>query len=137
VTQPATDIDKLAAKQKERLESKEEAKHASQLPDPVGYKLLIALPERKDVTEGGIALAEETIRREEVGAVCGLVLKIGPDAYMDKAKFPTGPWCKVGQWVLMRSYSGTRIKVRGKEFRLLNDDSIDGVVEDPAGIVKV
>lgn len=114
----------------------EEPKAASQLPDPKGYKLLIALPEPDEVTEGGIIKAKQTMEIEEIGSICGFVLKMGPDAYDDKKKFPNGPYCKEGDWVLMRSYSGTRFKIHGKEFRLINDDSVEAVVQDPRGIEK-
>jgi len=109
---------------------------ASQLPEPTGYKLLIALPVVDEKTAGGIVKAEQTKHIEEVGSVCGFVLKIGPDAYQDKKRFPSGPYCKVGDWIVMRSYSGTRITVYGKEFRLLDDDSVQAVVEDPRAIAK-
>ena len=117
--------------------TEEDTKVAKQLPDPKGYKLLIALPEPKEMTEGGILKARETMQTEEIGSVCGFVMKMGADAYADKKRFPSGPWCEEGDWVLMRSYSGTRFKVHGKEFRLINDDSVEAVVEDPQGIVKV
>lgn len=115
----------------------DEPKTASQLPDPKGYKLLIALPEPDEVTEGGIIKAKQTMEIEEIGSICGFVLKMGPDAYKDDKKFPNGPYCDEGDWILMRSYSGTRFKIHGKEFRLINDDSVEAVVEDPRGIEKV
>jgi len=115
----------------------EEPKTASQLPDPKGYKLLIALPEPDEVTEGGILKAKQTMEIEEIGSICGFVLKLGPDAYKDDRKFPNGPYCDEGDWILMRSYSGTRFKIHGKEFRLINDDSVEAVVEDPRGVEKV
>lgn len=109
-------------------------KLAQRLPDPVGYKMLIVKPEINATTEGGIALAEVTTRREEAGAVVGLVLKQGPMCYTDSEKFPTGAWCKEGDFVLLRAYSGSRFSVDGKEFIIVNDDQIEGVVEDPRGI---
>jgi len=115
----------------------EEAKKASQLPDPKGYKILIALPDPDEKTEGGIIKAKQTLEVEEIGSLCGFVLKMGDDAYKDKTRFPNGPYCKEGDWVLMRSYSGTRFKIHGKEFRLINDDSVEAVVDDPRGIEKV
>jgi len=114
-----------------------EQKTASQLPDPKGYKILIALPEPDEKTEGGILKAKQTMDVEEVGSICGFVLKLGTDAYKDESRFPNGPYCKEGDWVMMRSYSGTRFKIHGKEFRLINDDSVEAVVEDPRGIQKV
>ena len=115
----------------------EEQKTASQLPDPKGYKLLIALPEPDEKTEGGIIKSKQTMDIEEIGSICGFVLKMGPDAYNDESRFPHGPYCNEGEWILMRSYSGTRFKIHGKEFRLINDDSVEAVVEDPRGIEKV
>ena len=111
-------------------------KSASQLPEPIGYKILIALPEVDEKTEGGIIKAESTIRIEVTASVTGFVLKIGPDCYKDYAKFPTGPWCSEGDWVVMRAYSGTRINIHGKEFRLINDDTVEAVVNDPRGIQR-
>jgi len=109
----------------------------SQLPEPTGYKILIALPEVDEKTEGGIIKAQETMHLEEVGSIVGFVMKLGPDAYEDKKKFPNGPYCKEGDFVLMRSYSGTRFSIHGKEFRLINDDSVEAVIDDPRGIRKV
>ena len=110
---------------------------AKQLPKPTGYKLLIMLPESTEKTEGGIIRPEETRQREEVGSICGYVLDMGPDAYLDKKKYPTGPWCKKGDWIMFRSYSGTRFLIHDKELRILNDDCCEAVVDDPRGIVKV
>jgi len=109
----------------------------SQLPEPTGYKILIALPEVDEKTEGGIIKAQETMHLEEVGSIVGFVMKLGPDAYQDEKKFPNGAYCKEGDFVLMRSYSGTRFSIHGKEFRLINDDSVEAVIDDPRGIRKV
>lgn len=117
-------------------EKEPEVKVASRIPVPCGYKMLIALPQIDEKTEGGIIKAEETKKVEEIGSVCGLVVKMGPDCYKDKKRFPSGPYCKEGDWVLMRSYSGTRFAIDGEEVRLLNDDSVEAVVEDPRGIEK-
>ena len=114
-----------------------EARKATQLPEPKGYKILIALPAPKEKTDGGIIKSEQSLRDEEVGSIVGYVLSVGPDAYSDPKRFPSGPFCKEGDWVVMRSYSGTRFLAHGREFRLINDDSVEAVVEDPRGIVKV
>ena len=113
------------------------ARKASQMPKPKGYKILIALPEPDEKTDGGIIKARQTMHNEEVGSIVGFVLDMGPDAYSNLDRFPTGPFCKKGDWVMMRSYTGTRFSVHGKEFRLINDDSVEAVVEDPRGISKV
>ena len=117
--------------------NKIEEKTAKQLPIPKGYKILIALPEPEEQTKGGIIKASQTLQVEEVGSICGFILDMGDDCYQDKKRFPNGPYCEKGDWIIMRSYSGTRFKVHGKEFRLINDDSVEAVVEDPRGIVKV
>jgi|TARA_R100000315_G_C5208636_1_gene123606 co-chaperonin GroES (HSP10) len=114
----------------------DESRNANQLPDPKGYKILIALPDPDSEYDGGIIKSKKTMQEEELGSICGMVLKMGPDCYKDPNRFPTGSFCKEGDWIIMRSYSGTRFKVHGKEFRLINDDSVEAVVEDPRGIVK-
>ena len=115
----------------------DDVRKAKALPDPVGYKLLIAIPAKEEKTEGGVLLPEDTRRREEEASITGLILKVGPDAYSDIERFPGGPWWKEGDWIVMRSYSGTRIEVHGKEFRIINDDSVEAIVEDPRGIKRV
>jgi co-chaperonin GroES (HSP10) len=109
---------------------------ASQLPTPSGYHVLVALPEAEEKYESGIFKADETRRFEEVLATVFFVVKLGPDAYSDKEKFPTGPWCKEGDFVLARPNSGTRLKIHGREFRLINDDTVEAVVQDPRGISR-
>lgn len=113
-----------------------EPRVAHQLPDPKGYKILIALPEPEETFESGIVKARTTLDEEEIGSIVGFVMKMGPDCYKDEKRFPSGPYCKEGDFILMRSFAGTRFKVHGKEFRLINDDSVEAVVEDPRGIVK-
>ena len=113
------------------------SRKATQMPKPTGYKILIALPEPDEKTDGGIIKASQTIHNEEVGSIVGFVLDTGPDVYSDSVRFPTGPFCKKGDWIVMRSHTGTRFMVHGKEFRLINDDSVEAVVEDPRGIVRV
>tara|TARA_R100001086_G_scaffold16319_2_gene8016 strand:+ start:2926 stop:3297 length:372 start_codon:yes stop_codon:yes gene_type:complete len=113
-----------------------EDKKASQVPAPCGFKLLIAIPEKEKKTEGGVLLPEDTRRREEAASLIGMVMKVGPDAYKDENRFPTGPWCKEGDFIVMRSYSGTRMVIHGQEFRLINDDSVEAVVDDPRGVSK-
>ena len=127
----------LASVADELDEISEDARTAHQLPDPKGYKILIALPDTDEKTDGGIVKAMQTMHAEEVGSIVGVVMKLGPDAYSDSSRFPSGAYCGEGDWVLMRSYSGTRFMVHGKEFRLINDDSVEAVVEDPRGITKI
>lgn len=105
------------------------------LPVPAGYRILIAIP-KKDEKIGSILTPDEWRKREETASIVGCVIRIGPDAYKDQDKYPTGPWCEVGDWVVFRSYSGTRLSVKGQEFRLINDDTVEGVVSDPTAIVR-
>lgn len=107
---------------------------AKRLPEPAGYKMLVVKPEMEEKSDGGIVYADATRKKEEQGAVVGLVLKQGALCYKDTEKFPTGPWCKEGDFVLLRAYSGSRFSVDGKEFIIVNDDMIEGTVEDPRGI---
>lgn len=107
-----------------------------QLPKPVGYRLLIALPKIEEKFESGIIKAEKTIHEETILTVVGVVVDMGEQAYTDADRFPTGPWCKVGDYVLFRANTGTRIKVHGQEYRLLNDDSIEAVVKDPRAVSR-
>lgn len=105
----------------------------AKLPEPKGYKLLIALPKVNEKTDGGVFLPTERRDAESTASIIGFVISMGPDAYNDAKKFPTGPWCKEGDFVMFRSYSGTRFKVSGEEFRLINDDTVEAVVDDPRG----
>lgn len=110
---------------------------ATSLPDPTGWKLLCVVPDVSDTFENSSIVKAETFMKQEEHATTVLfVLKVGPDAYKDPAKFPNGAWCKEGDFILTRTYSGTRFKIFGKEFRLLNDDQVDAVVQDPRGITR-
>ena len=111
---------------------------AKQLPEPTGFKLLCVTPNVESTFEGSSIVKSDTYMRQEEQATTVLfVVKVGPDAYKDTDKFPSGPWCKAGDFVLVRTYSGTRFKMYGKELRLLNDDQIEAVVEDPRGITRI
>jgi len=109
---------------------------ATQLPTPSGYRILCALPKVEKEYESGILKADETLRYEGLLATVLFVVSLGPDCYADKTRFPTGPWCKVGDFVVVRPNAGTRLKVHGTELRLINDDSVEGVVLDPRGISR-
>jgi len=115
------------------LNKKNEEK-ATQLPKPTGYRILCAIPESEKEFDNGLAKADETMRNEETLTTVLFVVDLGPDCYVDKAKFPTGPWCSKGDFVLVRPHAGTRLVIHGKEFRIINDDSVEGVVSDPRGI---
>ena len=111
-------------------------KKAKQLPDPSGYRILCALPDIDEKTAGDLFKSDQTMHHEELLTTVLFVLKIGPDCYKDIARFPSGPWCKQGDFVLVRPHAGTRVKIHGREFRIINDDSVEGVVDDPRGISR-
>lgn len=117
------------------LEKSDEDK-ARQLPDPTGYRILCALPEVEQEYESGIIKADTTINFEEKLATVLFVVALGPDCYLDKDRYPTGAWCKKGDFVIVRPNSGTRLLIHGREFRLINDDSVESVVQDPRGIKR-
>jgi co-chaperonin GroES (HSP10) len=109
---------------------------AKQLPEPSGYRILCAIPDTEKAYESGILKADTTMHYEEVLSTVFFVVKMGPDCYQDKGRFPNGPWCKVGDFILARPNSGTRLKIHGREFRIINDDSVEGIVQDPRGITR-
>lgn len=115
------------------LQAAQEEK-ARQVPTPSGYRILCAIPEVDEEFESGIAKAEDTINYEEKLATVLFVVGLGPDCYADSSRFPNGPWCKKGDFVIVRPNAGTRLHIHGKEFRMINDDSVEAVVEDPRGI---
>ena len=109
----------------------------AQLPKPVGYRVLVALPQQKDTYEGSNILKTDTAKRlDHIMSIMGLVMDMGDQAYADKERFPTGAWCKQGDYVMFRANTGTRFTVNGLEYRLMNDDSIEAVIDDPAGIQR-
>lgn len=110
---------------------------ATQLPEPSGYHILCAIPEIDKEYASGIVKADSTMHYEEVLSTVFFVVKVGPDCYKDTTRFPSGPWCKVGDFILARPNTGTRLKIHGREFRIINDDSVEGVVSDPRGISRV
>ena len=114
--------------------TQEEAAKAKLLPAPKGYRMLCAVPHVEEEYESGLVKAEDTKRVEEQTTVVLFVVKMGDLCYNDKERFPTGPWCKEGDFVLTRPYSGTRVVIHGREFRIINDDTVEAVVEDPRGI---
>ena len=110
----------------------------TQLPVPVGYRVLVAMPQVEETFDGTNLLKTDTTKSHEtVMSIIGLVLDMGEQAYADEDRFPTGPWCKQGDYVMFRANSGTRFRVGGTEYRLMNDDSIEAVVPDPTGISRV
>lgn len=112
---------------------------ARQLPEPKGYRILCAIPEVEKEFEDstiGLVKSELTIDYEEKLATVLFVVALGPDCYADQTRFPTGPWCKQGDFVIVRPHAGTRLMIHGREFRMINDDSVEAVVQDPRGIKR-
>lgn len=112
---------------------------AKQLPKPSGYRILCAIPEAEkqfEESEIGLMKADETMRNEETLTTVLFVVELGPDCYKDTTKFPSGPWCKQGDFILIRPYAGSRLVIHGREFRIINDDTVEGIVDDPRGIKR-
>ena len=109
---------------------------AKQLPQPSGYRILCAIPEVEGKFESGIVKADITLQHEELLTTVLFVVKLGPDCFKDEKRFPSGPWCKEGDFILVRPHAGTRLKIHGQEFRIINDDSVEGIVQDPRGISR-
>lgn len=107
------------------------------MPQPSGWRILILPFRGLGKTKGGILMADETIERNSLATVVGYVLAVGPLAYADKDKFPTGPWCKKGDWVMIGRYAGTRFRIEGGEVRIINDDEVIATVLDPADVLSV
>jgi co-chaperonin GroES (HSP10) len=110
---------------------------AKQIPDPATYHLLCMLPEAKEEYEGGLIKANQTMQFEELLSPVLFVAKMGPDAFKDEKRFPSGPSCKVGDFIIVRPNTGTRMKIHGTEWRLLNDDAVEATIQDPRGIQRV
>ena len=115
---------------------KSDEEKATQLPKPSGYRILCAIPEVEKAHESGVLKADITISHEELLTTVLFVVDLGEDCYTDKARFPSGAWCKKGDFILVRPHAGTRLVIHGREFRIINDDSVEGVVFDPRGIKR-
>jgi hypothetical protein len=109
---------------------------ARQLPKAQGYRILCAIPEVEKEYESGLHKAEETMTYEERLATVLFVVDLGPDCYTDKVRYPNGPWCKKGDFVIVRPNAGTRLIIHGKEFRVINEDTVELTVDDPRGIKR-
>ena len=135
----------LEEKYKEQqVESVEEAKRVDEtnvaniqdeLPVPSGWRLLVLPFTPKEKTKGGIIIAQESLDKARIATNCGYVVKMGPMAYGDKEKFPTGAWCKQGDWVIFARYAGSRLPIEGGEVRILNDDEVLGTIKDPESVL--
>jgi co-chaperonin GroES (HSP10) len=113
-----------------------ETSTTDKLPTPTGWRLLVLPYKRKEKTKGGIILTDQSLEESQIASSIGLVLKVGPDAYKDKERFPNGPWCKEKEWVIFGKYAGSRIRIEGGEVRLMNDDEILGVIDDPEDFLQ-
>jgi len=134
-----SDIDLSMAVDLSAVMHKAAEEKAKQLPKPSGYRILCAVPEAEKEIEGselGLIKAAETMRNEELLTTVLFVVDMGPDCYKDSTRFPTGPWCQKGDFVLVRPHAGTRLLIHDREFRIINDDSVEGVVQDPRGIKR-
>ena len=127
-TQPLDQKPKFALEEKYKDQK-------SKLPKPTGWRIIVLPFKMGDKTKGGVVLHEAAIERQQVASQCGLVLAMGPACYLDKERYPHGPWCKVNDWVVFARYAGSRIHIEGGEIRLLNDDEILATVQDPEDIL--
>jgi len=133
-TQETSSTSKEVPKHKDALKEKY-IEESLKLPVPTGWRILVLPFKGKKKTKGGILYSDEQIERQQLATVCGTVLAMGPDCYKDNEKFPRGPWCKKGDWVIFARYAGSRFKIEGGEVRLLNDDEIIATIKDPEDIV--
>lgn len=131
-----TNVDLVNAVDLSGLLNKKAEEKATQLPKPAGYKILCAIPPQEKEYESGILKADETIRYDEMLTTVLFVVELGADCYTDKDRYPTGPWCKKGDFVLTRPNAGTRLVIHGQEFRVINEDSVEATVQDPRGIKR-
>ena len=121
----------------EKVDAPGDANKARQLPRPAGYKILCAVPPADDTFEDSMLIKASISQKiEEQTSVVLFVVAVGPDAYTDKERYPNGPWCKEGDFVIVRTYSGTRFTIHGREFRMINEDQVEGTVEDPRGYAR-
>ena len=123
-------------KEQEPLNPENIKNQESQLPVPSGWRLLVLPFTPREKTKGGILIAQETLDKLRIATNWGYVLSMGPLAYHDKEKFPTGPWCKIGQWVIFARYAGSRLPIEGGEVRILNDDEVLGIIKDPESVLQ-
>ena len=120
---------------KKSEEKKEVTNEKAKLPQPTGWRLLVLPFKMNEKTKGGVIINESTLERQQVASQCGNVLAMGSECYKDKERYPTGPWCKGGDWVVFARYAGSRINIEGGEVRLLNEDEVLATVEDPEDLL--
>ncbi len=128
-------LDQYAEDKKELKEKRKNiTNEMEKLPLPVGWRILVLPFEASKKSKGGIIYSDDAVERASIASTCGNVLALGSQTY-DKEKFPEGPWCKKGDWVVFARYAGSRIKIQGGEVRLLNDDEILATIKDPEDIL--
>ena len=127
--------EKYQEEKKEALNPENIKSVVDELPNPSGWRLLVLPFTPKDKTKGGIIISQESLDRLRIATNCGYVLKMGPLAYHDKERYPTGPWCKKGDWVIFARYAGSRLPIEGGEVRILNDDEVLGTIPDPESVL--
>ena len=118
-----------------KSEKKEITNEKDKLPQPTGWRLIVLPFKMDEKTKGGIIMNESTLEKQQVASQCGNVLAMGPQCYTDKERYPEGPWCKVGDWVIFARYAGSRIQIEGGEIRLLNEDEILATIKNPEDIL--
>jgi len=118
-----------------KSEKKEVTNEKAKLPEPTGWRLIVLPFKMDERTKGGIIMNETTLEKQQVASQCGNVLAMGPQCYTDKERYPEGPWCKVGDWVIFARYAGSRIQIEGGEIRLLNEDEILATIKNPEDIL--
>ncbi len=127
--------EKYREQDSKRVDETNVDKIADQLPTPSGWRLLVLPFTPKEKTKGGLIFSQESLDKARIATNCGYVLNVGPLAYYDKEKFPTGPWCKKGDWVIFARYAGSRLPIEGGEVRLLNDDEVLCTIDNPESVL--
>lgn len=136
--QAAREAAEQAAAEAAKAEHVEQAESMKErLPKPTGWRIIVLPYRGARKTKGGIELANETIERQQLTTTCAYVLAVGPLAYQDTSKFPDGPWCKEGDWIIFGRYAGARMAIDGGEIRILNDDEILATIKNPEDILHM
>ena len=110
---------------------------AARIPKPTGWRIILLPYRGAEKTKGGIVLSDQTREKQQITTTCAYVLDVGPLAYMDKEKFPDGPWCKKGDWIIFGRYAGARIGLDGGEIRIINDDEVLATINNPEDILHM
>ena len=122
---------------KVKEEKKEEGPALDKVPQATGWRMVVLPFKGVEKTKGGLLLTDNAIEEQQLTTNVGLILNMGSDAYADKNKFPNGPWCKKGDWVVFARYAGSRVKIEGGEIRILNDDEVLAKLKDPKDVLTI